>query len=56
MIFEPEANRNPSYKRTTFLITRDRTSDLMDDLVMYLTDPYRGAEDYPQSFFYPEGK
>lgn len=56
MVFEPDANRNPSYKRTTFLIKRERASDLIDDLETYLDDLYRGVDDYPRSFFDPEGK
>ncbi|GEM_PF-3646913 len=56
LIFEPAANMNPSYKRTTFLIKRERVSDLIDDLETYLDDLYRGVDDYPRSFFDPEGK
>lgn len=55
LIFEPDIGRNPSFKRTTFLITRKCVTDLIDALELYLNDQYRGANDYPASFFDSDG-
>lgn len=54
LIFEPDININPRYKRTTLLITRKSVNDLLDGLEEYLKDEYRGADDYPSSFYDPD--
>jgi len=53
LVFEPDEDSTSWLKRTTILIQRDRLTDALEALEVYLNDPFRGAGGFPRSFFDP---
>lgn len=56
LLYEPNYEKSLSFKMTTILIKRTRVIATFDALEEYLNDPFRGASDFPVTFFDPDSK